>query len=237
MTPAISVNAADLKKLAGRMRDIERKQIPFAASLALNATGEDVMGSNQNLMRRVFDRPTRWTLNAFYLKRSTKTDLNASVQRKTAVGRRFYLEVQSDGGGRKKSGIESLFSARLEGGDNIDAVVPTRAVRKNRYGNVSPAQMKRILSGVKVQSASTAGAGGKAGAGRARYFASKPGGKLSPGVFERKGRKIKKVLAFTDEAPRYRSIFPMERNGYAVAGKVLAGHMRRSIKRALASAR
>ncbi len=237
----MSLDGSDLRKVLGRLRDIERKQVPFASSLALNATGEDIMNSNQDLMKREFDRPTRWTLNAFYLQRSSKANLNISVQRKSAVGRRFYLEVQSDGGGRKKTGIESLFSDRLAYEGNIEAVVPTRGVRKNQYGNVSPAQMQRILSGVKVQRDAARGpmaaSSRRGGSSGARYFVPRPGGKLTPGVFERKGRKIKKVLAFTAASPRYRPIFPMEKNGYAVARSVLPDHMRRSLKRALATAR
>ncbi|WP_237402766.1 phage terminase large subunit family protein [Rhodovulum sulfidophilum] len=56
------VSSSDLRKLVSRLRDVERKQMPYATMLALNATGEAVLEENRTLMRKVFDRPTRWTL-------------------------------------------------------------------------------------------------------------------------------------------------------------------------------
>lgn len=241
MKPLVSLHPHDLKALIGRMDAVARKQVPFASSLALNKTGEDIMAENQKLMKRVFDRPTRWTLNAFYLKRSRKTDLNISVERKSMVGRKFYLEVQSEGGGRPKTGIERLFSDRLAYEDHIEAVLPTKALRRNKYGNVAPGRLQQILSGVRVQNDkaqnSTAASNRRAGARRARYFVPRPGGKLTPGVFERTGRRIKKVLAFTQAAPQYRAIFPMEEHGYKVARRVLPEHMKKALAHALATAK
>ena len=230
-----------MQQVLKNLNDLERNQLPFAGSLALNATGKDVIEENQRLMDKVFDRPTRWTRNAFWLRRSTKRNLIASVERKTAISRRFYLEIQAEGGTRRKTGIERLLINKLSYPGGIEAIVPTRGQRRNRYGNVSPAAMNRILAGLKVQlnNAQSSGkvASSQAGARRARYFVPAPGSKLSPGVFEQRGTKLKKVLAFSQSRARYTARFPMQSHGQAYAKRVLPAHFRTALNRALSTAK
>lgn len=231
----------DDRELRRRLTGIAKKQMPFAASRALNATGYDILEENKNLMRNVFDNPTPWTLNAFMVKRATKNHLTVSVERKTAVGRRFYLDVQKAGGARKQTGIESLFEHNLPFAGQINAVIPTRNIRRNKYGNVSPAAMQRILSGVKVQrdkmQNSTRASAKRSRGRRAFYFAPKAGSRLSPGVWERRGRRIRKVLAFTKVMPKYTAKFPMEKHARGVAVRVFAPHFKRELHRAVQTAR
>lgn len=236
-----SVSQPDLAKVIGKIRNVDKKQLPFAASLALNATGQDILDENKELMQQVFDRPTRWTLNAFYLRRSNKRNLQVVIERKSAVGRRFYLEVQNEGGARRQTGIEQLLSQRLAYAGHIQSVLPTRNTKLNRNGNLSPAQMNRILSGVKAQrdgAMNTTVASAKRNRGRRdSFFVPGVDSSLSAGVYARRGKAIKKVLTFSDRVPRYSKRFPMQKHAAGVAKRKFPSHMRSSFRRALASSR
>jgi len=53
---------------------LERKQLPFAYSLAVNRTAKLVKQAEIDKMRAVFDRPTPYTLNSLYVKPGTKAN-------------------------------------------------------------------------------------------------------------------------------------------------------------------
>lgn len=114
------------------------QQIPYALSRALNDTARDVIEAERLHMVSVFDRPTRWTLNAFRVERSSKSNLVATVERKSAVGRRFYLEVQAEGGARPQTGLERAMGYRLKYAGQIVAVTPAAGMRLTAAGNMSP---------------------------------------------------------------------------------------------------
>ncbi|MAY85569.1 MAG: hypothetical protein CML02_02425 [Pseudooceanicola sp.] len=66
----------------------------------------------------------------------------------------------------------------------------------------------------------TAASRARANAGssrRAEYFVPRADSALSPGVYQRKGEKLTKVLAFSEVAPSYSKRFPMEAHAEKVA--------------------
>jgi len=233
------VSPSDLRKLVSRLREVERKQMPYATMLALNATGEAVLEENKTLMRKVFDRPTRWTLNAFFLRRATKRKPEATVERKDAPRGRHYLEVEERGGTRPKTGIERLIIGNVAYEDHIEAVVPARGARLNAHGNLPAGQIQRALSNIGAQQdrAQTGTDGSRKRSARAaRYFVPKPG-QLSPGVWKRQGKRLTKFLSFTDRLPRYGARFDMEGHGRIVAAREMPGRMRAAIRKAFSTAR
>lgn len=227
MKLAASLNPHDLKSVLERMQGVEKKQMPFAMSLALNKTGEHVLGETERLMEREFKSPTRWTLNAFRLKRSSKHDLEAAVERKTSVAKRHYLETEAEGGIRPHTGIEGLIAGQVKEAQGFDYVVPARDARLNKHGNLPMSQVRKAVDGVKH------GGGGKS----ARYFATGRHGKLSPGIYQQRGKRLRKLLAFTNDAPSYTARFPMVKHGLAAAGRVIPGHIKDSIRFALKTAK
>jgi len=160
-------------------------------------------------------------LDAFFVRKATRGHLVAEVLRKDAQRGRHYLETQQTGGKRGLTGLERLFKDRLKYDGLIVSVLPTKALRKNKYGNVAKLRMQQIISGVQAQgeaTQNTSAASRKRSKGkRAEYFVPKADSKLSAGVYERKGYKIAKVLAFSDKAPTYRKRFPMEKHAERVA--------------------
>lgn len=224
------------------LSDVGQKQLPFAMALALNDTATDVVKAEQQHMQQVFDRPTRWTLNAFQVRRASKTKLTATIERKSAIGRRFYLEVQEKGGGRRQTGIERLMIGRLKYPGIINAITPAEGAKLNVAGNMSPAFVQRVLSAVQVQrdqlQNTTTASRGRA-RGRAQYFVPRPGSKLSPGVWERKARKggIQKVMHFTQSEPRYRARFKFDEVAERTARKVFERHLSARLRQAIATAK
>lgn len=218
---------------------VAQKQLPFAISVALNDTGKDLIELNKRHMRRTFNNPTRWTLNSFHFRRATKRRLQIKIERKFAAARKDYLLRQVEGGSRHKTGLERLLNARLGAG----YVLPTKHARKNKHGNVSPGQIQKVLSGLKAQGdaaqneTKTSGTR-KRRSNAARYFTPRAGGRMTPGIYERKGRKApKKIFAFTDKAPSYQKAFKFYPKMNAAAGRRFPRHFYRALAKAFATRR
>lgn len=117
----------DLKQAAQKLSRIQKQQIPFAASQAINDTALDAQKAAKVQAEKKLDRPTRSTINAIRVKRATKRRL---------VGEVFilpwawaYLKYQVDGGTRNARGAGTA--------------VPVNA-RLNKYGNI-PSRKKGLI--------------------------------------------------------------------------------------------
>lgn len=82
----IGVNITrDVKKATWFLTKLERRQIPFATSLALNATAQAVQKVEQSTIKRDLENPTPATIKGIRRQRSTKRALWAAV---------FYLAAR-----------------------------------------------------------------------------------------------------------------------------------------------
>lgn len=139
----------DLNKLSKSLKDVQQKQIPFAAAIALTRTARLVKEAEREEMADVFDRPTKFTLNSLYVKAATKHKLEALVWLKdwapkgTAAAR--YLLPQIQGGQRKLKGFEVLLNRRGILPDGY-YTVPGKSAKLDRHGNISKGQLNQILS-------------------------------------------------------------------------------------------
>jgi hypothetical protein len=226
----------DVDRLIRQLDDVQARQIPYALSRALNDTARQVIEAEKVHMTSVFDRPTRWTLNAFRVEYSTKSHLVATVLRKTAAERRFYLEVQASGGARGRTGMESALIPRMKYAGQIVAITPASGMKMTPTGSMSQAALTRIVSSL----------GGPQGGSRVRqrgrskaaYFVPKPGSKLSPGVWQRTGRnQLRKVLNFTTAPPRYTPRFRFEEVAEMKARETFEANFHRWLQQALATAK
>ncbi len=237
---------ADIERLRRRLDDVQRRQLPYATSRALNATARDVFDDVRTEMERAFDRPTRWTMNAFYVWRSTKTDLTAAVRLKDTVAGRHYLPIEASGGLRPQTGVEKLLERKLAYAGIIQSVIPTKWARKDRYGNWSKGERNQVLSAIKAQRDSTANTtkrsrGLARNRRRAMYFVPREGSKLSPGVWKRtsnsKRAKVKKILSFTDRRASYQPRFRFREVATDTAIQRMPVHMARELENALRTRR
>lgn len=75
----IKVDIKGLDEVKSWLKSIPEKQIPFAMSKAINETAKEVKADLVNEIKKVFDRPTSYTLNSVFIKPATKRDLTAIV--------------------------------------------------------------------------------------------------------------------------------------------------------------
>lgn len=128
----------DLHKITKYLNNLQRQQIPFAASQAINDTAKDAQNALKVQATKKLDRPTRQTVNSFRVKYSNKRKL---------VGEVFilpwaydYLKYQIEGGTRTTN--------RKRG-----TGIPTTNARLNQYGNI-PNRKKGLIK-KKTQFAAT----------------------------------------------------------------------------------
>ena len=141
----------DIKKATRALeRDIDefrRKQIPYARVLAANEIGVAVLADIKAGIQKSFDRPTQWTMNAFYLKKATKADPTAFIGIREFAGKGGtpawkYLTPETDSGARNMKRFERALSS-LSGGQ---FAVSTSKTPLDQYGNMSRGAITQMLS-------------------------------------------------------------------------------------------
>lgn len=195
----------DLKKMLQQ----DLKQLRYASAVALSRSAQRAKRALVDEMQKVFDRPTRWTLNSVYVSPATVGNLNAAVYLRPGVtggAAAKYLLPQIEGGGRDTKRFEkSLAAAGLlpQGW----YAVPGDNAQLDGAGNMSRGQIVKILSALRASRDSTQNAApradgrsrrgqkkkpGELGRGKRRleeYFAVGPGHGLPPGIYQRKKRR------------------------------------------------
>jgi len=126
MTAKINVKS-DIKKSIRFLNKMQRRQIPFATSVALNKTADAIKRDEQRQMRRDLDNPTPSVIKSIRVKRSSKRALDAAVFILPAIDR--FMRYQVEGGNRRPRGKAEA--------------VPVRA-RLNQYGNVPGRRQGKI---------------------------------------------------------------------------------------------
>lgn len=148
MTLLITVKH-DFDRLAATLDDFGRKQLPFAAALALTRTAGWARTDLRVAMQNTFDRPKAYTLRSLYTQPATKAKLEANVHFKdrapkgVPAGR--YLRAQIEGGARTEKASERA----LQRAGVIPPgyfIVPTKHADLDARGNMSAGQVKKILS-------------------------------------------------------------------------------------------
>jgi hypothetical protein len=119
----------DIDAFESQLTDFARRQLPFAAALALNDTAAQVKTATERGLERDFDRPTAFTRRSLYLRRASKARLEAEVGAKSIQA--GYLKYQVAGGVRRPRGRA--------------IVVPVNQ-RRNAYGNMPKGAVRRALS-------------------------------------------------------------------------------------------
>lgn len=222
--------AADFKDVRDMIQSVG-PQAEYAAAVALTKTAKEIRNELKEEMRRVFDRPTSYTLNSLYVKPATKRNLEAFVWLKDATGKGTpadrYLKPQIFGGDRSLKSMEKALQAsgKMKRGT---FAVPAAGAQLDAFGNVKRSQIVQILSQLQVQR------GGGYDARRSNSAASKRSvrrqgvtyfllasrwGKLKPGIYLKRtfahGSAVRPVFLFVDSV-KFRPIFDF----FGVADKV-----------------
>ncbi len=233
----------DFDKLQRRLKQIHRKEIPFATSVALNRTAQKVKQAEIAEMKRVFDRPTRWPLQGLHVVDASKENLEASVHFKDFAGKGVpagrYLHAQVYGGPRRQKSSEKQLQAAGTMG-NAGYWVPGPGAPLDAHGNVPGSVINRILSQVKARqdpSQNETARSRKRNKRAPRYFAIGPGQRLTAGIWERQGKQIKLVLIFVPRAPQYDKRFDFYGVANRTMKKVFPKEFSRAFKSAIKTAR
>lgn len=209
----------DTSKLTRDLQLWQKQTVPLAIAKALTFTGKAIQRELVAEMGRVFDRPTRWTLNSTYLKPATPQKLEALIKLKDEAFKSLpamrWLGPQVFGGGRDPKRSEQLLRAKgILRSDEF--IVPGAGARLDAHGNMSRGQMQQILSRVGASRDPLQRAYGKVSKARGQsysetYFAvTAPRGRLTRrGIYRRivfpgTGLStVQPVLIFV-KRPRYR---------------------------------
>jgi hypothetical protein len=251
-------NFPDIKRMLGE----QQRQMPFALAVALTRTAQDVKKAEQAEISKVFDRPTRYTLNSLWMKPAKKQDLEARVWVKDSERPDHYLLPQIMGGQRPLKRFEQLLVQRGLMRSS-ERAVPGAAAKLDGYGNMNRGQIVKILS--QLQTFNLAGSDANASnsrrskvkRAREAYFVSTGQGThpygghswskgrmtqhLPRGVWVRKphtalGSTVSPVLVFVPRAS-YRVRLRFFDVANATISRVFSGHLNASVQRALATAK
>lgn len=238
--------------MADRLAALGR-QGPFVAAVSLTRTGQDVQGAIRDEKQRAFDRPTAYALNGTFLKRATKTSLEARVWVKDnpfgkGVPADRFLSPQIFGGERRHKGAERLLQASglMPAGWYL---VPGEGAQLDGNGNIRRGQLRQILSQLKVQG----GAGHESratGSQRSNrtiarqgvtYFALPNGNRgLLPGVYLKRrfghGTAIRPVFIFVSKV-EYQARLKFHEVGEATIDARFPVHFEAELAKALRTAR
>ena len=230
----------DDRELQAHLSRLVERDIRTAATWALNDTAADVLAHVQERMAEVFDRPTRFTLNAFMVKRARPDQLEAEVKERPSVDRRHFLKTQEFGGVRGRTGLEGLLDARLAYDGVITAAVPAGGAKLDAYGNWSTGQRNQALSAVQSQrdkTTNTTAGSRKRNRKRAGFFVPSAESRLSPGIWKRDADgSVSKVLHFTRAMPAYDRRLGFFDEARQVYDLRLPAHLRRTIEKMAARA-
>lgn len=241
MPITLRVDTSDVMRA---LRQLRREDAPFVTAYALTKTAQDIKAAEIASMKSVFDRPSRYTLNALYMKPAKKNDLVAEVYfkdgSKGSVAAWRYLGPQVEGGMRKHKSHElRLIRAGIMKSDEF--VVPGSGQRLDTYGNVRGSDIERILSqlGAAEQWAGyTANATNSRRSKRKRRFNAffvLRGAQAPDGIYRRNSAdKIEPMLMFV-RAPRYKKRFPFYETSRQVFDARFTAHAREGFNRFVAS--
>lgn len=225
----------DLRGLTRHLNEIERKQLPFAASKAINEAGWETRKDLIDEGRKVFHQPKTWTLRQIKYIKATKRDLRAVI----------YIDIDADkiypqqihGGARAEKRYEWLLRRKGILPQGMFTVPATRL--QNRAGNISASNLNKIISGLGAFTEAGFTANRTARSARKktnRYFVSTGTGRtshLAKGIWEITGRggRIRPAILFID-SPTYTKRFDF----YGHARRRFNVHFRAAFPRALARA-
>jgi hypothetical protein len=249
----------NLKEAQQALDKLVAEQIPFATAYALTQTAKAAQREVEKEIARVFDRPTPFTLQAVRTKPATKTRQSAEVLLKDFAAKGNpavrWLRAEVYGGARKQKAFERLlsWSGAMPAGWYA---VPTKYAPIDAYGNVSGAQINRILSQLQsrrdlsqnesaAQKTKRNSMGNRSKQRLARYFAVLPGrtrtGHLTPGIYERIGfgfgSAVRPIFIYTQKAPRYSPRLRFDRIVSATVDAQLAFQFKRGVQIAQATAK
>jgi len=188
------------------------RDMPKAAAMAITWAAQAGKQATQKKMDRIFDRPTKWTRESTFLQAADMRTLEATVYIKE--GSLSSLAHHVEGGRRRTKTSEDLLRQKgiLKGSHQY--IVPSLALKLDKYGNVPYGLMNRVLSSVGAQrdkASNTTAKSLRRNAGQGDFFILRRQKGTHPGIYRRKGGKknprLDPVLMFV-KSVNYKRRYP-----------------------------
>lgn len=199
---------ADVKGLTRYMNSLQKKQIPFATSQALNDTAFQAKKDQVIQLPKTLDSPTPFTKKGMRVKKANKRAPVATIYIEDK--RNEYMKYQVAGGVRKPR--------------NKTILVPTRNLKLNKYGNITRAQRRKLFNDKKKHFTGTPQ--GMAGA-RAGVWKRTGAG----------GRKGLVMVAEFKKQVKYEKKYPFHQQVNRIAARNFPVNFRKRFAQALKTAR
>ena len=245
----ISVRLEGFDALAASLGD-QARQIPFAASLALNATARTVRQATLAEMAAQFDRPTPLVMKSLFIAPATKAKLQAAVYLedreiggKNSRSMAEILGHQFAGGTRLRKRMENAFTAAglISLGEYL---VPGPDAKLDQYGNLSRGQAQQIYAALRLfrdpyQNATQSPRSQRhaKAAGRIFWSDGKGANKRRRGLWATDGRGFPKLLMLDIPTPVYRQRSDMDRLAADIVDRDFPANFDAALKKALSTAR
>jgi hypothetical protein len=247
----------DEQGIFGRtLTDLEKTQIPYAMTLAINDTSFQVREQWNKAMPLVFDRPTPLTRNAVLYRKATKTNLAADIfirdEATKGTPPSKYLQPEVEGGPRRQKRSERWLQARglMPAGH---FAVPGSAAKLDQYGNLRGGDLTKVLSALQAHPDQLSRSTDESRHRRIKREIKKQGfttdvfalrkkrGKLQPGVYQRidlgrLGSAVKPILRFVERVT-YRKRYDIFGIAHKAFNDRFAPNFRAALDRAMATAR
>jgi len=235
---------SNVREIEGKLDDLGRKQLPFAASQAVNRLAPQAIADLKIEMSRVFDRPTPYTLNAFAWKKATKRSMSAEIFARDFAGKGTpgwkYLTPEVFGGARAMKRFERALGAKFGSGQSV----PGRGADLNQYGNISQGQIEKLLTALGAADTTAGHRSNRRGRGRGArrretYFVahSKQDGSIL-GIYKVvSAGHVEPVLIFPKRAPSYRKRFPYRETAEKSFATNKDAYFTQALKDAIATAK
>lgn len=240
----------DTKDATRWLNDVQRKQIPFATSVALNRAAFLALDDIKREVRDSFDRPTPWIQSSARYTKATKSNLQVTFGydvfgNKQGVTAGKVLRSQVTGGERRLKRFEIALRRKGVLPNGMFAVPGAAAAELgmiDAYGNMKGSAIVQILSKLEAfqevgYTANVVAKKRKRAPGRDRYYwVGKPGRNTPLGVWlidhksSNRGR-LRPVLVFVNSA-NYEKRYDFH---YA-ANKALLKHFYPAFEHALSQA-
>lgn len=240
---------SDINKALREVGSYYRRQVPYAAALAMTRTAQKVQQIERIEMQRVFNKPVNYTLNAQYVDMARKQDfesgrMQANVWLIGSIKRRnrHYLYPQVQGGQRDHSPFERLLIA-------AGVMKSSEYAIKTRYMNlfskgrpITKGVYQKILSQLRashdVYQRSTGSTRSRRNRKQQAFFLNRKG--KPQGIWmrtgSRNGRSSVPAFIFVDAA-RYRSRFKFHDIATKVSDRYWPGAFKAALDQAIRTAR
>jgi len=211
----LTVKIEGLDELRRKLDDMGSKQVPFAASVAINKTVGQVDDQLKREMAGAFKSPSPYVSRSTFIQRSTKSNLTAVVGLKDqkpsgGTAPAVMLKEHFTGGLRGNKPYEKAIIA-MAGMPAGWRAIPGGGIKKDAYGNPNRKEIGEMLAVLRTRMQVWKGRGKKVEL--TGYFIVPVGAKshLAAGIYKRIGRGgIASMFVFVKQAA-YRKVLDMQR--------------------------